>query len=75
MLGATFAAAAPSVPTWKSGFKDGSNIGGLISAILAPTGGFGRFLAVLLSLCVPSASAPAMYTFGSSFTLLNLPAT
>ena len=64
MLGAAFAAATPAVPSWKSGFNDGDNIGGLISAILAPTGGFGKFLVVLLALSVPSACAPTMYTFG-----------
>ena len=71
MLGAAFAAAAPAVPSWTAGFDDGNNLGGLISAILAPTGGFGKFLVVLLSLSVPSACAPTMYTFGSSFTLVN----
>ena len=68
MIGAAFAAAAPAVPSWKSGFSDGrDNIGGLVSAILAPTGGFGKLLVVLLALSVPSACAPTMYTFGSSF--------
>jgi purine-cytosine permease-like protein len=71
MIGAAFAAAAPAVPLWKSGFGDGSNVGGLISAILAPTKGFGKFLVVLLALSVPSACAPTMYTFGLSFTSVD----
>jgi purine-cytosine permease-like protein len=66
MLGAAFAAAAPGVPLWKSGFSDGNNVGGLTSAILAPTDGLGKFLVVLLALSVSSACAPTMYTFGMS---------
>ncbi|KAF8231030.1 hypothetical protein L208DRAFT_1437901 [Tricholoma matsutake] len=67
MLGASFAAVAPAVPSWNSAFGNGGNVGGLISAILAPTGGFGKFLVVLVALSVPSACAPTMYTFGTSF--------
>ena len=44
MIGAAFAAAAPSVPSWSTGFQNGSNMGGLIAAVLAPAGGFGKFL-------------------------------
>lgn len=64
MLGATFAAASPAVPSWKAGFGNGNDVGGLISAILLPAGGFGKFLVVLIALSVPSACAPTMYTFG-----------
>lgn len=67
ILGAAFGAAAEVVPSWKSGFNNGNNIGGLISAILAPTGWFGKFQVVLLALSVPSACAPTMYSFGTSF--------
>ncbi|GLB39366.1 putative permease for cytosine/purines, uracil, thiamine, allantoin [Lyophyllum shimeji] len=67
MLGAAFAAMAPAVPSWQAGFKDGSNVGGLIAAVLSPAGGFGKFLMVLISLSIPSACAPTMYTFGTSF--------
>jgi purine-cytosine permease-like protein len=66
-LGAAFAASAPAVPSWNAGFEGGDNIGGLISAVLAPAGGFGKFLTALIALSVPSACAPTMYTFGTSF--------
>ena len=72
MLGAAFAAVAPAVPSWKSGFSDGNNVGGLISAVLSPTGGFGKFLVVLLALSVPPACAPTMYTFGMSLHVIQL---
>ncbi|KIM71243.1 hypothetical protein PILCRDRAFT_830469, partial [Piloderma croceum F 1598] len=66
-LGAAFTASAPAVPSWTAGFEGGDNVGGLISAVLAPTGGFGKLLTVLIALSVPSACAPTMYTFGTSF--------
>ncbi|KAF8889241.1 hypothetical protein BD779DRAFT_1469777 [Infundibulicybe gibba] len=37
MLGAAFVAAAPGIPSYQSGFRNGSNIGGLIAAIFGPT--------------------------------------
>jgi len=67
MLGAAFAAMAPAVPSWHAGFSDGSNVGGLIAAVLSPSGGFGKFLMVLIALSIPSACAPTMYIFGMSF--------
>ncbi|KAH9939859.1 purine-cytosine permease [Amylocystis lapponica] len=67
MLGAAFAASAALYAPWAAGFADGNNVGGLIEAVLAPAGGFGKFLTVLVALSIPSACAPTMYTFGSSF--------
>lgn len=64
MIGAAFAAAAPGVPSWSTGFKDGNDMGGLIAAALAPAGGFGKFLLVLLALSTSSAAAPTLYSFG-----------
>ena len=66
MLGAAFAAAAPAVPAWEAGFDNGNSVGGLVEAVLAPAGGFGKFLTVLIALFIPSACAPTMYTFASS---------
>ena len=66
-LGAAFTASAPAVPSWAIRFEGGNNIGGLVLAVLSPTGGFGKFLTVLIALSTPSACAPSMYTFGTSF--------
>ncbi|KAF9003919.1 purine-cytosine permease [Cyathus striatus] len=71
MLGAAFAAASPGVPSWEAGFDNGNDVGGLIGAILAPANGFGKFLIVMISLSVPSACAPTMYTFGMSFMTIS----
>jgi purine-cytosine permease-like protein len=64
MVGAAFAAAAPGVPSWSTGFQDGNNLGGLIAAVLAPAGGFGKFLLVLIAVSASSACAPTIYSFG-----------
>ena len=64
MVGAVFAAAAPGIPSWSTGFQEGSNVGGLLAAVLAPAGGFGKFLLVLLALSTSSACAVTVYSFG-----------
>lgn len=66
-LGAVFAASAAFNSSWETGFDGGNSVGGLIAAVLSPLGGFGKFLTVLLALSIPSACAPTMYTFASSF--------
>ncbi|TFK91640.1 purine-cytosine permease [Polyporus arcularius HHB13444] len=71
MLGAAFAAAAPAVPSWEAGFDNGNSVGGLVEAVLSPAGGFGKFLTVLIALFIPSACAPTMYTFASSFMTIH----
>ncbi|KAI0698036.1 hypothetical protein C8T65DRAFT_710244 [Cerioporus squamosus] len=71
MLGAAFAAAAPAVPSWDAGFDNGNSVGGLVAAVLAPAGGFGKFLTVLIALFIPSTCAPTMYTFASSFMTIH----
>lgn len=73
MFGAALAAAAPGVPSWSTGFEDGSNVGGLLAAVLAPTGGFGKFLLVLIAISTSSACVPTIYTFGESKTYTAFP--
>ncbi|KAG8711060.1 hypothetical protein FRC09_020788 [Ceratobasidium sp. 395] len=51
LLGAAFAASLPNMPEWQAG-HDTNGAGGLIAAVLAPVGGFGKFLLVLLALSV-----------------------
>ncbi|KAH8115903.1 NCS cytosine-purine permease [Phellopilus nigrolimitatus] len=65
-LGAAVAVAIPLVPAWNAAYADES-IGDLFVTILAPAGGFGKFLTVLLSLSVTANIAPTMYSFGLSF--------
>ncbi|KZV76787.1 cytosine-purine permease [Peniophora sp. CONT] len=68
MIGAAFAAGAPAVPAWQAGLgADFGNVGGLVGAVLFEAGGWGKFLAVICALTIPSAVAPTMYSFGTSF--------
>ncbi|TFK70127.1 hypothetical protein BDN72DRAFT_959040 [Pluteus cervinus] len=70
-IGAAFAATAAGVPAYESGFNGGNDVGGLVEAVLAPLGGFGKFLVVVISLSIPSSVAPTMYTFGTSFMTIH----
>lgn len=65
-LGAAFAVSIPLVPSWSAAYADQS-FGDLFVAVLSPTGGFGKFLIVLLSLSVTANIAPTMYSFGLTF--------
>ncbi|KAF9527466.1 purine-cytosine permease [Crepidotus variabilis] len=71
MVGAAFAAAAPGIPSWDAGFEGGTNVGGLLAAVLSPAGGVGKFLLVLIALSTSCACAPTMYTFGLSFMAIS----
>ncbi|KAI0674566.1 cytosine-purine permease [Trametes maxima] len=70
-LGAAFAAAAPGVLSWETGFDGGNSVGGLIEAVLSKAGGFGKFLTVVCALSIPSTCAPTMYTFASSLMTVH----
>lgn len=66
-MGAAFTAGANTIPAWNIGFDNGNDVGGLVAAVLAPAGRFGKFLLVLMALTTPSAIAPTMYTVCTSF--------
>lgn len=55
--------AAPTVPSWNAAYGE-DNVGGLVAAMLAPVGGFGKFLLVILSLGVTANVAPTLYSIG-----------
>ncbi|KAJ7484328.1 hypothetical protein FB451DRAFT_82018 [Mycena latifolia] len=70
VLGAAFSVAAPSVSSWNTGYDNGNDVGGLVSAILEPCGRFGTCLVVLMALAISANIAPTMYSFGIS--LMNV---
>jgi purine-cytosine permease-like protein len=49
------------MPVWDTGYANG-NVGGLLEAMLRPTGNFGKFLTVLLSLSVTGNNAATFYS-------------
>ncbi|EJF63789.1 NCS cytosine-purine permease [Dichomitus squalens LYAD-421 SS1] len=71
-LGAAVVLSAPSVPAWNEGYANG-NVGGLIEAMLQPTGNFGKFLTVLMALSVTANIAPTFYSFSLSFQVFIPP--
>lgn len=54
-----------SVPAWNTAFLKGS-VGGLLSAIVSPLGGFGTLILVLLALSVIANNIPNDYSLGLS---------
>jgi len=68
-LGAAVVIAASSIPVWEAGYTNG-NVGGLIGAMLAPTGNFGNFLTVLLALSVVGNVAASLYSISFNMQLL-----
>ncbi|KAJ3508559.1 hypothetical protein NLJ89_g5692 [Agrocybe chaxingu] len=65
-IGAAVAAAAATVPAWEERYA-GGDIGGLLNAVLAPLGGFGQFLTVLLSLSVAANLVSIFYSSTLNF--------
>jgi purine-cytosine permease-like protein len=66
ILGAACAIAVPFNPSWTSGYA-GGNVGGLLSAMLAPVGTFGKILVVFLALSVTSNIAATFYSATLNF--------
>ncbi|KAL2208561.1 hypothetical protein CC79DRAFT_1270914 [Sarocladium strictum] len=69
VLGAAIGGATPNIESWSEGY-DRFIVGGVLQAMLLPAGGFGRFVAVLLSLSVVGNLSAAMYSISLNFQLL-----
>ncbi|KFA64990.1 hypothetical protein S40285_09060 [Stachybotrys chlorohalonatus IBT 40285] len=69
VLGAAIGGATPNIESWSQGY-DNHIVGGVLQAMLLPAGGFGRFVAVLLSLSVVGNLAAAMYSISLNFQML-----
>ncbi|KAH9477486.1 Purine-cytosine permease fcyB [Psilocybe cubensis] len=52
MMGAAFAAAEPGIPSWKEGYDNGNDLGGLLGSVLSPTAivGARRFYRALVDI-------------------------
>lgn len=61
VLGAAIGGAVPNVPAWTAAYED-LGIGGVMAEMLAPAGGFGKFVLVLLALSVIGNIAISMYS-------------
>lgn len=59
-----------SNPTWADAW-DANSTGGLVGAVLAPLGGFGKFLLVLLALGIIACNVPNGYSVALSFQVIS----
>ncbi|HEY6539452.1 MAG TPA: cytosine permease [Ktedonobacteraceae bacterium] len=65
-LGMVFTTGIGNVAAWKAGFGSTGDVGGLLSAVVSPLGGFGKFLLVLLALSIVANNIPNDYSLGLS---------
>lgn len=68
-LGSAIGNAIPNVPEWQAGY-DSTLVGGVLAAMLAPAGGFGKFLVVLLSFSLLGNLAATSYSVTLNLQLL-----
>lgn len=61
ILGAAIGGAIPNVPDWDAA-NTANSVGGVVTAMLSPAGGFGKFIAVILALSVIGNIAVSMYS-------------
>lgn len=61
ILGAAIGGAVPNVPEWDAA-NLANSVGGVVTAMLSPAGGFGKFVAVILALSVIGNIAISMYS-------------
>jgi NCS1 nucleoside transporter family len=69
ILGAAIGGAVPNVPRWHAAYLT-TGIGGVMSEMLAPAGGFGRFVLVMLALSVIGNIAVSMYSIALNLQML-----
>jgi purine-cytosine permease-like protein len=72
ILGAAIGGAVPNVPAWQAAYH-ATGIGGVMSEMLAPAGGFGRFVLVMLALSVTGNVAISMYSVALNLQMLLPP--
>ncbi|KAL4876527.1 permease for cytosine/purines, uracil, thiamine, allantoin-domain-containing protein [Aspergillus karnatakaensis] len=68
-LGAAIGATAPAIPSWANNYAT-YGVGGVLDAMLALAGGFGKFVSVLLSFSLLGNLAASMYSISLNFQLL-----
>ncbi|KAI1199118.1 NCS1 nucleoside transporter [Nemania serpens] len=69
VLGAAIGGAIAAVPAWEQGYATNA-VGGVLAAMLAPAGGFGQFVVVVLSLTLLGNIAATTYSVTLNFQIL-----
>ncbi|KAG9249603.1 permease [Emericellopsis atlantica] len=68
-LGSAIAGALPNVPEWQTAY-DENLVGGILAAMLKPTGSFGKFVVAVLALTLLGNTAGTMYAITLNFQTL-----
>lgn len=69
IVGAAIGGAVPNIPSWATA-NDADSVGGILVAMLEPAGGFGKFVAVILSLSVVAQISPGFYSVSLNFQII-----
>jgi len=69
VLGAAIGGAVPNVPEWQAAYEV-TGIGGVMHEMLAPAGGFGKFVLVMLALSVIGNIAISTYSVSLNLQML-----
>lgn len=69
ILGAAIGGAVPNVPVWTTANEQNS-AGGILVAMLTPLGGFGTFVAVLLTFSIVGQVSPGLYIVSLNLQLV-----
>lgn len=69
ILGAAIGGAVPNVPSWNEAYHS-TGIGGVIGEMLAPAGGFGKFVLVMAALSVIGNISVSMYSVALNLQML-----
>ncbi|KAH7018157.1 permease for cytosine/purines, uracil, thiamine, allantoin-domain-containing protein [Microdochium trichocladiopsis] len=67
-LGAAIGNAKSNIPAWQDGY-DTAGVGGILAAMLAPSGGFGVFVLVILALTLLGNVSATMYAVTLNFQI------
>jgi purine-cytosine permease-like protein len=68
-LGAAMGGATPNIPEWQAGY-DANAASGVLSAMLYPAGGFGRFVTVILAFSMLGNLSATMYSITLNLQML-----
>lgn len=67
-LGAAIGNARANIPSWQEGY-DAAGVGGILAAMLQPSGGFGVFVVVILALTLLGNISATMYAVTLNFQI------
>ncbi len=71
ILGMAFTTALGSMPSWNKAFGQTGDVGGLLSAVMSPLGGFGSLILFLLALSIVANNIPNDYSLGLCVQVLG----